>query len=182
MKAFVIHTHHAKSVAYAEITMDSFAEHDGWEPELFLGYTPDTVPDFKVKPKSRAAAFQRQGDPAFKYKKSCSLNHYRLFNRCVEIGEPIAVIEHDAMCKASWSDPDWDDVLVLNINSAISNSWTATEGYWPESYGINDIDIDTYRHDPAINGSKIMLGTAAYAVTPQGATKMVAAYADGWGQ
>jgi len=101
------------------------------------------------------------------------------------LNEPIAVIEHDSHCIEDWQGTIFEDILVLNINSALSNPVLKGLDYKDVLNGVNDLQVGglVYRHDPAINGADMMPGTAAYAVTPQGAQKMISAYdADGWEQ
>lgn len=183
MLVFIIHTDAEISKDYARNCLASFAEFDGWEPDLFLGYTPKTMPRFNVRKPSRAHVLRNQQNPAFPYKQACSLNHYRLFRKCIEIGEPIAVVEHDSVCIRDWDSPEWGDVLQLNARAAVENCPGLRKRFSPPADGIHDINIDSYRHDPRINGARIMAGTAAYAIKPHAAEKMVAAYeTEGWEQ
>lgn len=194
MKAFIIHTPHQKSIEYANKALASFSQFRGWEPELFQGVTAETLSKYekkfhlKTKANSRAEAFEKENHPAYKVKKSCSYNHYRLFMQCVELNEPIAVIEHDAHCIGEWTGHNFDDILVLNVVSALNRK--ASKYVWhlntkTFSQGINDLEIEgmVYRHDDKINGAKLIPGTAAYAVTPNGAKKMLDVYENiGWEQ
>lgn len=199
MKAFIIYVDtNTKSMQYAQQVKKSFHGHKGWEPELFVGVNVSTLPDYEkqfpieTKPNSRAEAFYNSDMKRYRVKKCCSLNHYRLFRKCVEMNEPIAVVEHDSFCVNSLPDIEWDDVLVLNGNSAVKqrqlnyiwdqNIQLKKNGF---AQGVNDICIKglVYRHDPEINGSHLMPGTAAYAITPKGAKKMIDVYENiGWEQ
>ena len=193
MKAFIIHTINKKSLEYANKCKDSFKNHSGWQPELYKGVTVRTLPNFekryhlKIKEKSRAMNFYNEKHPMYSSKKSCSLNHYRLFKKCVSLKKPIAVIEHDSHCIGNWEDLEFEDILVLNAESAIKQR--ALKYIWKHKNtipkGLTDIKIEglTYRHDPEINGAYLIPGTAAYAVTPQGAKKMIDVYENiGWDQ
>ena len=194
MKAFIIHTPHQKSIEYANKALMSFNQFKGWEPELFQGVTIETLSEYEnkfqlnTKIDSRAIIFEQENHPAYKVKKSCSFNHYRLFTRCIELDEPIAIIEHDAHCVGDWTHYNFDDILVLNVKSALARN--ASKYVWhlntkPFSQGINNLEIEgmVYRHDDNINGAKLIPGTAAYAVTPNGAQKMLDVYENiGWDQ
>jgi len=194
MKAFIIYTPHEKSIEYAQAAMDSFENFKGWEPELFEGVTIETLDAYeekfplKTKELSRAADYYKYDLQKYKIKKCCSLNHYRLFKRCVELNEPIAVIEHDSHCISNWDNPTFDGVLVLNAVSAIKQDtlrpvWDKNKD--PIKSGIQNINFNglNYRHDPTLKHAHIMPGTAAYAITPNGAQKMIDAYENsGWEQ
>lgn len=183
MKAFIIHTNHANSLDYANQALASFSGFKGWEPQLFLGLTVETLPEFeqqfdiKTKKNSRAECFLAKSLEQYQTKKCCSLNHYRLAKCCVEIGEPIAVVEHDSHCIGDWVNPDFGDILILNIHSALSQHTLkpiTKKNPIPEiQNGVHDINVPRlcYRHDPCINGASIMPGTAAYAIKPHGAKK-----------
>lgn len=196
MKAFIIYVKGNKtSEEYANKALDSFNSNNGWEPTLFegiklstLSYWEEQYP-LQMKKLSRVASFRRrQTKTKYNTKKCCSMNHYRLFQKCVEINEPIAVIEHDSHCTGNWLDIDFDDVLILNAQSAIQQ---LTLAFVQRQYnnqvekGIHDLNLKGlyYRHDPEINGANIMPGTAAYAITPTGAQKMIDVYENiGWEQ
>lgn len=194
MKAFIIHTKHPKSVKYANASLKSFENYSGWEPILFEGVTPETLPlweekyPLNVKSKSRVANFEKKDYPKFLAKKSCSYNHYRLFKKCIEMDEPIAIIEHDSDCKNDWKEYKFNDILMMNAKSAINlkkfkriqqrNRHTLKKG-------IHDIGFIglTYKHQTNIKFAYMMPGTAAYAVTPVGASKMLKVYETiGWEQ
>ena len=194
MKAFIIHTGSGKSLEYANRSLDSFCCFRGWSPQLFQGVTPSTLPEFEerypleMQPASRAADFLKQERHSLlAAKKSCSLNHYRLFKICAELGEPIAVIEHDSMCVGDWPDEEWQDILVLNADSAFDQDELKRLRYRNLRFkpGVNKAHFNGlyYTHDTEICGAVMMPGTAAYAVTPKGAEKMVTVYEKkGWEQ
>lgn len=194
MRAFIIHTGRSASLRYAHLTLKSFKKYTGWLPELFQGVTPETLPDYeqrfplKMKPDSRVADFLSQKrHKLLAAKKSCSFNHYRLFRICAQIGEPIAVIEHDSICEGNWPDVDFDDVLVLNPVSAFMQTCLlrlqhANTGPDPGVHEACFTGLE-YHHDPKINGAMMMPGTAAYAISPAGAEKMLEVYEKtGWEQ
>ena len=194
MKAFIIYTPHAKSIEYANVCLKSFQDYTGWEPELFEGVTTDTLSLYenkykiKTKEKSRAVDFWKHERVKYYIKKSCSLNHYRLFRKCVKLNEPIAIIEHDSHCIASWDNYVFNDVMVLNIISALKQDSLRPIAPFNSTLppnGINNLSIKNlfYRHDPNLKDARIMPGTGAYAITPSGAQKMIDVYENiGWEQ
>lgn len=196
MKAFIIYINNANSNKYATTCLESFNKYNNWEPELFEGLTPATLKAFtktfdpKHKKNSRVQEIYRDDRNKYWFKKACSLNHYRLFTQCVKLNEPIAVIEHDSFCISDW-DPTirWDDILILNSQAAIDRQ--VLKPLWDRKgkpslpYGIHDINIKSfiYKHNNEWKGAGLMPGTAAYAVTPGGAKKMIDVYEKhGWEQ
>lgn len=190
MKVFIIRTHYRKSIEYAGKCLNSFENYKGWEPEYFEGLTPDTIEKYshiKHKKRSRAEDFFKKNIKKYWIKKSCSLNHYRLFRICVKLNEPVSIIEHDSHCINDWKDVKFEHVLILNAMAALNQSCLShaiTPADIPQN-GMCDINIEKirYRHDQEINGNYIMPGTAAYAITPIAAQKMINVYETiGWEQ
>lgn len=190
MKAFIIHTDHNKSVEYANKALKSFDNYNGWKPELFNGVTIETLSEYeeqyniKVKIESRAITFLPNH---FKVKKSCFLNHYRLFHKCIELNEPLAVIEHDSHCVGNWDNLEFDNILIMNYNSAIrqqvfKNIWNKNPLL--SNAGLSDINFSVkYKFESKLKDESAIPGTAAYAVTPSGARKMLnAIQTNGWDQ
>lgn len=190
MRAFIIHTHHNKSIEYANKALESFDNYYGWKPELFNGVTIETLSEYeeqyhiKVKTESRAITFPLNH---FKVKKSCFLNHYRLFHKCIELNKSLAVIEHDSHCISNWTDLKFDDILIMNYNSAIRQH--VFKNIWDKNLlltevGLSDIDFSVkYKFEERLKMESAIPGTAAYAITPTGATKMLEAiHTYGWDQ
>lgn len=193
MKTLIIHTHHAKSKNYAQQAFESFSSYTGWEPQLFQGVTIESLARYeskyriRMKKHSRAEAFLQYDSLRYVIKKCCSLNHYRLFKFCVMYGKPIAVVEHDSHCIGDWNpDIKFQDLLVLNVESAIQQFALHDLNMTSEMYdeGIHPIRLPLfYKHDPKLENAHMMPGTAAYAVTPEGAAKMIKVYEGiGWEQ
>ena len=115
IKAFIIHTSHPDSLEYAQKCVKSFHPFDRWDIEMFEGLTKETIPEFeskhniRTKKHSRAMAIKKSDLNMYNTKKSCSLNHYRLAKKCIELNHPIAVIEHDSHCIKSWDNPKFED-------------------------------------------------------------------------
>jgi len=201
MKTFVIYVknHHKSEAAAAEV-LRSLSGFSGWEPELFEGLTPTTLPaweaanggTFPHKEKSRAAAFFAKDKVVYNAKKACSLNSYRLYKRCLEISEPIAILEHDVKCVGSWYAPKFSDVLILNARSGISHKRLQSVHRSNQDLikngpprGVSPIKVNglQYHHDSFMNGATVSIGAGALAVTPAGAAKLVASYEIlGWEQ
>ena len=194
MKAFIIYVSvNKKSKEYANYALKSFNNKNGWQPELFSGITPNTLFEFeekypiKTKLNSRAMIFWKTDKKRYYVKKSCSMNHYRLFKKCIELDKPISIIEQDSYCISDWNNVDFNDILLLNIQSAIEKhpSGEIRRGDHQIKDGLNDLNMIgmNYRHDPKLSHGIMIPGTAAYAITPIGAKKMINIYENiGWEQ
>jgi hypothetical protein len=49
----------------------------------------------------------------------CFASHYNLWKICVELNEPIIIMEHDAIIKSSWTNLQWKDILHLDWEGSI---------------------------------------------------------------
>lgn len=195
MKSFVIYVKdHKKSEQYASICLESCI--DKFDAELFEGVTPETLSSYEEKytfdymSPSRVEDMKKESDILYKTKKSCFLNHVRLWEKCVELNQPIAVIEQDSHCVRSWDNTEFDEVLILNVESAlfkqkiIKEFWKKTNKTPPTlENGLHDYSsgLIYHRNNKWHNGSLIP-GTAAYAVTPKGAKKLLTSVQEGWEQ
>ena len=188
MKAFLIFVKdHLGSTTQASTALAS-CKNTGFEVELMEGITPSTLSQSRVHADgSRASNFFEQNLKLYKTKNACFLNHVRVWNKCIELNEPIAFLEHDVGCIRDYIEEDFEDVLILNILSAMKQEVfndIKDKGKW-------DIGIHSYEYEPLRyrhlvedwKGSFMMPGTGSYAVTPKGAQKLLDAYEKyGWEQ
>ncbi len=123
------------------------------------------------------------------YKKSCFLNHIRLWKICVQINEPISVLEHDSRCIKEWDDIEFEDLLILNIKSAFKQRCFKSiyDKCSKFSKRLKN-GVNFYKNSPLtlkghlFEGGYHMPGTAAYSVTPVGAKKLLKELKNGWNQ
>lgn len=194
MKSFVIYVKgHKKAEQYANNCVNS-CKGTGFEAELFEGVTPKTLDQYEEHtyedlPGSRIESFKAENEKIYLTKKSCFTNHVRLWKRCVELNQPIAVIEQDSHCVWKWDNRQFRDVLILNVDSAFRQPVFQHIRFKPEyQLGMHRYDNYSvtpliYRKDSRYKGSFMMPGTAAYAVSPAGAKKLLkAADKYGWEQ
>lgn len=188
MKAFLIFVkNHLASTNQAASALSS-CKNSGFEVELTEGVTPSTLSKSRGHAGgSRASNFFEQDLKKYKTKNSCFLNHVRVWNKCIELNEPVAFLEHDIGCIRDYIEEDFEDVLILNIESSMKQKVfddIKDKGSW--DLGIHEYKYDPlrYRHDvPDWKGSFMMPGTGSYAVTPKGAQKLLDAYEKyGWEQ
>ena len=92
----------------------------------------------------------------------CFASHYLLWERCVEINEPIIVLEHDSIPVAPLPSLKFRHVILLSKPTYI---------YGPCRF--NEIDYRTPRE--VFYPMSRLPGAHCYAITPQGAKRMIAA-------
>jgi hypothetical protein len=96
----------------------------------------------------------------------CFYSHYSLWEKCVNLDEPIMIFEDDVKFFRGWLPIEWDDILVLSLgkNSFLSNPW------------------QTYLENPTGNPQPItwrgfsMPGASGYAINPRAAKSLVKFY------
>lgn len=64
----------------------------------------------------------RIGDEAGKMSRpgviGCFYSHYSLWQKCVELNEPIMIFEDDVKFYRGWTPVDWEDVLILSLGKS----------------------------------------------------------------
>ena len=184
MKAFIIHIKENETSRYtADLALKSCIEH-GYQSELVDGITPETnhIWDkaFGLQVLKPSHMYDRQIGKngtrrAYLCKYSNFLNHYRLWLKCIELNETIVVLEHDVICQHKWDDPQFDEMLVLNMQCGLYEQ-QFDKLKKPELFeGVNDYvnPYLIYRSDNHWNGGGMIPGSAAYAITPKGAARLV---------
>ena len=184
MKSFVIYIKgNSKSEEYAKVCLDSCK--DKFDAELFEGVTPFTLKKYEEKynfiriQPSRVNNFYNENKKLFHTKKSCFMNHVRLWHKCLELNKPIAVIEQDSFCLKKWDNTQFEELLILNVESAFNQK--VFDHVWKKKskpcfeIGLNEYktDVLTYYFENMFNGYSMMPGTAAYGITPKGAKKLL---------
>ncbi len=189
MKAQIIYVKgHEGSELQAQRSLDSFKKHN-WDAELYEGITPASLveSDFPYPDMigSRMMDFRSQVTPHnIKYfvKKSCVFNNLKFAERVVKADEPMAFIEHDAICISPMSeDWDFDEFLFYSYEYAFSEPGTLAKAPFNKypltgNKGVNDFPVDyplRYKHNSLYHGAIQTPGTAAYALTPKGAKKLL---------
>jgi GR25 family glycosyltransferase involved in LPS biosynthesis len=97
--------------------------------------------------------------------KGCFYSHYRLWQKCVELNEPIIIWEDDIVLRRPFIPIDWTDVLILALGHP-----TKTEKYrhYLETPEGNP------RPEPYFQSS--MPGCCGYALKPHAAKKLIDTY------
>jgi glycosyl transferase family 25 len=97
--------------------------------------------------------------------KGCFYSHYRLWQKCVELNEPIIVFEDDILLQRSYIPVDWKDVLILALGHPRKSQ--RYMHYLTNSTGIPKAEA----YDQVS-----MPGTCGYAIKPAAANKLINFY------
>lgn len=173
----------------AKQALDSFRKH-GWDVILQPGITPSTLneddfpyPDVRG---GRLAGIHQNEPQKYPIKKSCLFNNLKLCEKVIDANEPMAFIEHDAVCIGPWqSNWRFQDFLFLSFDWCFKpptvlsqyphlTKWQPPPVFpgihkFPETFPLR------YYKDTVYQGSMMTPGTAAYCVTPAGARKLLTA-------
>ena len=190
MKAQIIYVKgHKGSEDQSLQALESF-QMFGWDAERIEGVTPETLQesDFPYPDTvgSRMADFKSQLDQAnnkYYIKKSCLFNNLKFAQRVLEQDEPMAFIEHDALAIEPPDHWDFAEFLSLSYEYAFQSPTCLNKSPYTEYKlqgvpGTNPFPVDypvQYYHQSLYKGALQTPGTAAYALTPAGAERLLEA-------
>lgn len=142
------------------------------ENEVKLLVRPEYWNEFKQNYAWKIYEKQRIGTDEGKMKRpgvvGCFYSHYGLWQRCVELGEPIMIFEDDVKFYRGWTPVDWEGVLILSLGKS---------SFLNEPY-------QTYLENPSGTPQPMpwrqfsMPGASGYAIKPNAALALVKAYRD----
>lgn len=99
--------------------------------------------------------------------KGCFYSHYRLWQKCVELDEPILIFEDDIVLSRPYISIDWKDVLIVALgHPKKSPNWMK---YLEHPTG--DASAIAYTHSS-------MPGCCGYAIKPHAAKKLLDTYSN----
>lgn len=155
MKAFVIAIDgHEKSQAAADRCILS-GKRNGIEVEKWSAYTPDHDP---ITLAGHMGIDTRRFDEIYSRQDNCIaafLSHHSLWKECVELNEPIAIFEHDAVIH--------DMLPIVNVEGVINIGQPSYGKYkQPSHLGIGPLTTKEY-----------FPGAHAYIVTPRAAIGLI---------
>jgi GR25 family glycosyltransferase involved in LPS biosynthesis len=107
-------------------------------------------------------------DPNFHWSpgvQGCFYSHYRLWKKCVELNEPIAIWEDDIILSRDYTPVEWQDVLVLALGHP-----KKTEKYRQYLDNPSGKPIAEDYHQSS------MPGCCGYAIKPHAAKKLLETY------
>jgi len=187
MKCFIITLFdNSKSVELATKAYESAIKY-GYEPSLLPAYSGEKsltyLQGLQIHPIYDESIF---GFKTHRYwcskvgTRGCFASHHKIWNMCLELNENIIVLEHDALLVGEWRDLAWQDVIHLDNEGSLRRR---------SQKGISDF-YNEVKHNSVYNmgfraaeygGIVSMNCTYAYAITPQGSSKLIeAAKNHGW--
>ena len=156
MKAFVITLFNDKySVQSAENTLKTARQmNDDLHIEMVRAVTPDKIKDNTYSYPKEGETKTYEGMTLVGYKAkdvgkkvACSLSHMHLWNKCVEMGEPIMILEHDAVFTRKFkldkllnAIEDGDIVMINDPRGATRRGTVYHENIIRWDKGLNTID------------------------------------------
>lgn len=175
MKAFVIHLSQVPQSLNSATHTHQYLHDSGLDAELFEGtYGWDAVEIFE-KENRKPYPFDIKGEPIDArtlalYSRpgvmGCFHSHYRLWKRCIELGEPILIFEDDVMFERGFIPVHWNEILLLATGKRVyRDPFYQTRLYDPQG-------------EPAAGRfkGKNMPGAVGYGITPLAAKKLTARY------
>lgn len=103
---------------------------------------------------------------------ACALSHYSLWKKCVELDEPILILEHDAyFIKRYDADPLYMQPNILGINNPLGCTRRAQQ-YYDAIVNINTFSTPVPWIDEK-NVPQGLAGNSAYIIKPAGASHMI---------
>ena len=175
---------HVDSEAQSAQALYSFETHR-WNAELNVGVTPETIneKDFtdKIIYNGRLADFKKENYRKYLVKKSCLFNNLKFCEHVIEADEPMVFAEHDAVCIRDYEPFDFDEFCFLSLEYAFQLPTTLAKpplDKWkiPTTVGVSDFPNDyplRYYRKNHCYGYAMTPGTAAYALSPKGARKIL---------
>jgi glycosyl transferase family 25 len=96
----------------------------------------------------------------------CFHSHYRAWQKCLDIGEPILIFEDDIIFYRDYIPVTWEDILLVATGKRVHE----VEFYKQR--------LDDPQGEPCASGfkGKVMPGAVGYGITPQGAQKLTEHY------
>jgi glycosyl transferase family 25 len=110
-KTFVIAIKgHPVSESQLQDCLDS-AKKFNWDIETFWGVNGNTLTDdswknIRVTPLLNKPTMNRKGTWG------CFFSHWQLWNKCIDLNEPIIVLEHDAIIMEQWRPIEINDAMI----------------------------------------------------------------------
>ena len=169
MRSFIIHLSKIDSSFTSAIETRQSLANIGIDAELFEGtYGNDAVEIFNkedrmLHPNIFNLDNFKQSSPGVM---GCFYSHYRLWQHCIELNEPIMIFEDDVKICRNFHSIEFDDVLVLSINY----DWKIIDFlkiYLEETHSLSTVVEYNNFHMP---------GASGYAINPSAAKKLVDTY------
>lgn len=178
MKAFIISLSKiAASAKSAQLMLDQLEKFGGLEVELFEGtYGNDAVSIFEKENRSLVQTSFKghpvEKDSDYYYKSTrpgvmgCFHSHYRLWQKCLDLNEPILIFEDDVLLERGFVPVEWKEILLL----ATGKQKHQDEYYKKLLYTpTGNPEVFPLKHN-------VMPGAVGYGITQVAAKKLVDRY------
>jgi glycosyl transferase family 25 len=169
MKAFIITLSKIPSSLESALKMITPLTHYGLDPELFVGTCGNDAEINFLKTSRILDPFENLSHNSKTVSpgvKGCFDSHFRLWQKCIELQEEIAIFEDDVVFYRTYTPIEYKDILVLSINY----DWSITVPY--RKYLEEDFPVDTQ----VVYNERYMPGASGYIIKPHAAKKLVARY------
>ena len=184
MKAFVITLFNDRySLASAEKTLKTARQmSDDLHIEMIRAVTPDKIKDttYSYPIEGETSTYEDMTLIGYKAKDvgkkiACSLSHMRLWNKCVQLNEPIMILEHDAVfirkfrpSKILNGIEDGDILMINDPRGATRRGMVYHENIIKNDKGIHLVEGVNTPEETVPDG---LAGNSAYVITPAAAKK-----------
>ena len=175
MKTFIIHLSLIpQSASMARDVFNSLKKF-GVDAEMFEGtYGHEATSLFEKENRTVHKIFYQGKEIAgFEDKsghKGCFHSHYRLWQKCCELNEPIMIFEDDVRIYRGYVPVEFEEVLILSVGT----EWKLSNRY------INLLEENQDTATPLSFLGECMMGTSGYAITPKAAKKLLDTYKKSW--
>lgn len=174
-----------ESCKQAVNSINSCLDND-WSVISLEGYTPST---YKAHPTGQRMSmiggrlygfYKEKQLRRAETKRACAMNHVRFWETVILEDEPMVFLEHDAIAIDPPQEWKFEHVLILNAEHAFDfGALKGKFGNWklPKVKEVSELPYDyplwcKVKGSPYF-GAKMIPGTAAYAITPEGARLML---------
>ena len=170
MKAFIIYLKEVQSTIASALECKRTAREYGLDAWLMEGFTPSRADQFIKEqnlkpylpgPKLFQIKWQKGGV------RGCMISHYHVWKKCIELDQPIVVLEHDSRVVSETYTADFEDVLHLDAHRFEQDP---------------DRDKDPVVQDfvNVRKGENQLMGTYGYVIKPHAAKRLIqGAHEDG---
>lgn len=175
MKSFIIHLSKIESSSTTALNLKRQLEDFGMPVELFEGtYGNDAVQMMEEEGRTlHTLGIKGHIDPNdLKINKmmtpgvkGCFYSHFRLWQKCVELNEPIIIFEDDIVLSRPYMPIDWEDVLVL----ALGHQQKSPRYMHLLTNPAGEPRVEEYKQSS-------MPGCCGYAIKPRAAKKLLKIY------
>lgn len=176
MKSYIIHLSRIPSSLETALKVKEQLDAFEMENELFEGSYGNEVRDLFEKTGRNCHPWGFKGPSKLMSEESkqqlstpgimgCFFSHYRLWEKCVELNEPIMIFEDDVIFTRKYIPIDWKDILITVFGNPTKSS--KYSHFLTDSTG--EARAEKYKQAS-------MPGTPGYAIKPDAAKRLIETY------